>query len=73
MEPPSARHAIVADGGELIPDGTVYVVRPGDTLWDIADRLTGEAGDPRVAVDMLAEANGLDDGVIQPGDRLGVP
>jgi LysM repeat protein len=45
-----------------------YVVRPGDTLWEIASRTYG--GDPREGVWRLQERNGLEDALIQPGQRL---
>ena len=48
-----------------------YVVRPGDTLWTIADRMY--AGDPREGVWRLRERNGLRSAVITPGERLAVP
>jgi nucleoid-associated protein YgaU len=48
-----------------------YVVRPGDTLWEIAtDRY---AGDPRKAVWRISERNGLVDGALQPGTVLYLP
>ncbi|MBD0330227.1 MAG: LysM peptidoglycan-binding domain-containing protein [Thermoleophilia bacterium] len=48
-----------------------YVVRSGDTLWAIADRFY--AGDPREGVWRLREQNGLEDGLIHPGQQLAVP
>jgi len=46
---------------------SVYVVRPGDTLWAIAGRLG-------VSVEALASANHLSlTGTIQPGERLVAP
>jgi hypothetical protein len=48
----------------------VYVVRPGDTLWAIAEGLVGPAGDPRPVVDRLASVNRVRDGVIRPGQEL---
>ncbi len=48
----------------------VYVVRPGDTLWGIAEALVGPAGDPRPVVDRLASVNRVRDGVIRPGQEL---
>ncbi|MGH9064942.1 MAG: LysM peptidoglycan-binding domain-containing protein [Acidimicrobiales bacterium] len=46
---------------------SVYVVRPGDTLWGIASRLD-PSGDPRPLVDRLAAQ--LHGDVLQPGQRL---
>jgi nucleoid-associated protein YgaU len=48
----------------------VYVVRPGDTIWGIAVRYSGD-GDPRPLADRLeAQIGG---GVLQPGEQLTVP
>ena len=48
----------------------VYVVRPGDTIWQIAVRLSG-GGDPRPLAETLeAEIGG---GALQPGQVLNVP
>lgn len=49
-----------------------YVVRSGDTLWSIAERLT-PSGDPRPVVDALMEANHVDPGALVPGQTLVVP
>jgi Tfp pilus assembly protein FimV len=49
-----------------------YVVRQGDTLWSIAERLApGE--DPRPLVDAISAANGVDAGELVPGQTLVVP
>ncbi len=48
-----------------------YRVRPGDTLWSIAERTF--AGDPREGVWKLRERNGLDSTTIVPGQVLVVP
>jgi nucleoid-associated protein YgaU len=48
-----------------------YRVKPGDTLWSIAE-LT-YAGDPREGVWELRERNGLDTTTIAPGQVLVVP
>jgi LysM repeat protein len=52
------------------PDRT-YVVRPGDTLWSIAERAS--AGDTRAGVWELRRRNGLAGSTIFPGQRLTVP
>jgi len=46
-------------------------VKPGDTLWSIAERTY--AGDPREGVWELRERNGLDSTTITPGQVLVVP
>jgi LysM repeat protein len=48
-----------------------YVVKPGDTLWNIAS--THYAGDPRQGVWAIERRNHLPGPAIQPGDRLVVP
>jgi LysM repeat protein len=50
-----------------------YVVRPGDTLWRIAAGLVGSRQDPRPMITRLIQLNGVDDGVILPGQRLQLP
>lgn len=48
------------------------VVRPGDTLWAIAERVApGE--DPRPLVDAMAASNDVDPGALVPGQTLVVP
>ena len=49
-----------------------YVVRAGDTLWSIATRLAPST-DPRVVVDAIATANGVDPGALVPGQQLSIP
>lgn len=51
---------------------TRYVVRPGDTLWSIAER-AAPGHDPRAVVDAIAEANGVDASSLVPGRTLVVP
>ena len=48
-----------------------YRVKPGDTLWSIAERTY--AGDPREGVWELRKRNGLDSTTITPGQVLVVP
>jgi hypothetical protein len=50
---------------------TRYVVRPGDTLWEIA--AARYAGDPRKAVWRISERNGLHGGALRPGTVLYLP
>jgi len=58
--------AAVAVGAPLVHPA-VYVVRPGDTLWSIAQRLQPDA-DPRPLVDALAERAGSS--ALRPGQRI---
>lgn len=48
------------------------VVRPGDSLWDIAERVS-PGTDPRPLVDAIAEANHVDPAVLAPGQTLVIP
>ncbi|MCK2217778.1 LysM peptidoglycan-binding domain-containing protein [Actinomadura sp. ATCC 31491] len=47
-------------------------VHQGDTLWEIADVLSG-GEDPGAVVEEIKRLNGLPDSIIQPGARLFVP
>lgn len=59
--------ASFAQAQETQPDGPVYVVQPGDSLWSIAVRF-------RVSMTALAQANGISDpGQISVGARLVIP
>ena len=50
----------------------IYVVRPGDTVWTIAERVAaGE--DPRPWVDAIAVRNGIQAGSLVPGQSLILP
>jgi Tfp pilus assembly protein FimV len=49
------------------------VVRPGQTLWAIAERYAPASVDPRAYVDALVEINDLDHAGVQPGDRIRLP
>jgi LysM repeat protein len=48
-----------------------YVVRPGDTLWSVAEH--AYAGDPREGVWKLEQRNHLGSATIVPGEKLVVP
>lgn len=64
---PAAAHPQVSAG---TVGGTVYVVRPGDTLWSIASRFDG-GGDPRPMAKALARETGS--AAIVPGEHLTIP
>jgi len=49
----------------------VYVVQPGDTLWEIGLRLNPPGRDIRPFVDRLIDAAGTS--VLQPGQRIVLP
>jgi hypothetical protein len=60
----------VIPGSVRIHGGYLYVVRPGDTLWEIASRVQ-PGGDPRPLVDRLqAQLHGA---VLVAGDRITLP
>ena len=63
----------LGDGREPIPAArTSYVVRGGDTLWSIAERVApGE--DPRPLVDAIVTENRVDAGALVPGSTLVIP
>lgn len=48
------------------------VVRPGDTLWDVARRARPDA-DPREALEQLRQVNTLQGAEVVPGQRLRLP
>jgi LysM repeat protein len=48
-----------------------YVVKPGDTLWSVAEHVY--SGDPRQGVWKLEQRNHLHDATIVPGEKLVVP
>ena len=52
------------------PEGR-YVVRPGDTLWEIAAERY--EGDPREAIWRIKERNELSSSTIVPGTVLALP
>lgn len=51
---------------------SLHLVRPGDTLWGISRQYMPEV-DPRLGVEWISRANGLQGAIIHPGDVLNVP
>lgn len=68
----SVANAVGVSGAAEAERSRTYVVRPGDTLWSIATRFA-PATDPRVVVDAIASANGVDPGALVPGQQLSIP
>ena len=64
---PAAHPSVV---GAVAAASTVYIVRPGDTLWQIA-RSLHPSGDVRPLVQRLSAARG--DAPLQAGERLVLP
>jgi hypothetical protein len=63
--------AAQAGGPAMIPAGTrFYVVRPGDTIWSVADRLDPN-GDERPLVDVLQRE--LKGSTLYPGEQIPLP
>jgi Tfp pilus assembly protein FimV len=65
-------HAVGVGGTPEAKASRTYVVRAGDTLWSIATRFEPST-DPRVVIDAIASANGVDPGALVPGQRLSIP
>ncbi len=58
-------------GGSIVEaagNPVVYVVQPGDTLWEIADKFNPKGTDIRHTVDRLAKVTGGSQ--LQPGQRI---
>ena len=53
------------------PDApSAVVLRPGETLWDVAERWAPTGADPRAYVDALIEQNGIG---VRSGQRVILP
>ena len=63
----------VGASGAVVVSTEEYLVRSGDTLWDIAVERTPEGRDVRDTVAAIRSINRLERSVIQPGQVLGVP
>lgn len=62
-----------AVGSPALPEVKTVVVKPGDTLWGIADRSTPDSVDLRTVVREMIVRNGLSSKVLRPGQVLEVP
>jgi LysM domain-containing protein len=68
--------AVRAAGGSTggpVPIVDRYVVRSGDTLWELARRSVGREGDPRPLVDGIREINGMETSQLLAGEELILP
>jgi hypothetical protein len=61
-----------ADGAPGDAGLSYITVDAGASLWEIAVAVDPSA-DPRVVIEDIVRLNGLDDAVIEPGQRLAVP
>jgi LysM repeat protein len=48
-------------------------VRPGDTVWSIAASHSKPSSDLQEMVDRISDANHLQGGTLQPGQRIRIP
>jgi LysM repeat protein len=62
---------LAAHGSSGARPKRIYVVRPGDTLWSVAQRTY--SGDPRQGIWELEQRNHLASATIVPGEKLVVP
>ncbi len=58
----------VSDSSEIVDTIEIYVVQPGDTLWEIANSISLPGEDVRPLVDALQEISGGSD--LDVGQRL---
>jgi LysM repeat protein len=62
---------LAAHGSSGAGPKRIYVVRPGDTLWSVAEHTY--SGDPREGVWEIERRNHLTGAMIVPGEKLVVP
>ena len=67
------RQALSAATGTDRPATVQVTVRPGDTLWSIADRITPKGEDVRITVAQIRALNGLHGGTVRTGSTLRLP
>lgn len=53
--------------------GDRYVIRSGDTLWELARRRVGPEGDPRPLVDGIRRVNRMESSRLLVGEELILP
>jgi len=69
---PVARAIGVVRDEPVLVSARTYVVRPGDTVWSVAESAAGGA-DPRPWVDAIAARNAIEPGAVVPGQALIIP
>ena len=69
---PAAARTLAGQGPRHEVAGVTYVVQEGDTLWDLATRVS-PSEDPRLVVARIVEANEVDPGALVPGEQLVLP
>jgi nucleoid-associated protein YgaU len=67
------REVLAPDAGLRLAGESSVVVERGDTVWSIADRVTGSDEDVRAVVAAIVALNDLEDSVVVPGQVLRVP
>ena len=68
---PAIGHALAPETPRLVA-AHPYTVRPGDTVWAIAERVGDPGDDPRPLVDAILRENDLGSG-LAPGQVLLIP
>lgn len=68
----AATAAQAAGAARARPPAPVTIVRQGDSLWSVAERVAPDA-DARIVIQEIIQLNGLAGTVIYPGERLRVP
>ena len=64
--------ALAGSGGGSAPVAERVTVRPGETLWQIAER-TAPGTDPRETVQRILDLNGLQTSQVRAGTALQLP
>ncbi len=67
------REVLAPDPGLRLAGGSSVVVERGDTVWSIADRVTGPDRDVRAVVDAIEVLNDLEGAAVVPGQVLRLP
>ncbi len=65
--------ASAVSAGDAGSPKETYQVRPGDSLWTIAEAIAGPDEDVRDVVDSIRGSNDITGSLIHPGDVLVVP